>query len=63
MEELGKHSTVITVAHRLHTIQKADKIVLLDNGEIKAAGTHDELLTTVEAYRNMVTVQQGGMTK
>ncbi|WP_339228969.1 thiol reductant ABC exporter subunit CydD [Oceanobacillus sp. FSL K6-2867] len=63
MQELGKHSTVFTVAHRLHTIQKADKIVLLENGEIKASGTHDELLSSIVAYRNMVTVQQGGMTK
>jgi ATP-binding cassette subfamily C protein CydD len=54
---------VITVAHRLHTIKKADKIIFLENGELFAAGTHEELLSSVEAYRNMVSVQQGGMAR
>ena len=61
IEELSKSSTVITVAHRLHTIKNADKIIFLENGELLAAGTHEELLASVEAYRNMVSVQQGGM--
>jgi len=61
IKELAKDSAVITVAHRLHTIKNADKIVLLDKGELIATGTHEELLESVETYRNMVSVQQGGM--
>ncbi|WP_432363769.1 thiol reductant ABC exporter subunit CydD [Sporosarcina sp. UB5] len=60
IRELAKESTVITVAHRLHTIKHADKILFLDDGELRAVGTHNELLESVEAYRNMVSIQQGG---
>ncbi|REJ06245.1 thiol reductant ABC exporter subunit CydD [Halobacillus trueperi] len=60
MEELAKTATIITVAHRLHTIKKADQILLLDRGHLIGKGTHEELLETVKEYREMVTVQQGG---
>lgn len=61
MEELAKHSTVITVAHRLHTIRDADQILFIDQGELIASGTHEELLESAPAYRSMVSLQQGGM--
>ncbi|MHA6251695.1 thiol reductant ABC exporter subunit CydD [Oceanobacillus sp. CAU 1775] len=60
MMELSKNSTVITVAHRLHTIQNADQILFLDKGELISIGKHEELLNSVGAYREMITVQQGG---
>ncbi|MEA3321601.1 MAG: thiol reductant ABC exporter subunit CydD [Bacillota bacterium] len=60
MKELAKTSTVITVAHRLHTIKQADSILLLESGALIAQGTHEELVETVPAYREMVSVQQGG---
>lgn len=60
MKELAKTSTVITVAHRLHTIKQADSILLLENGSMIAKGTHEELVQAVPAYREMVSVQQGG---
>ncbi|WP_096270010.1 thiol reductant ABC exporter subunit CydD [Paucisalibacillus globulus] len=60
MKELSKKSIVITVAHRLHTIKNADQILYMENGVIVASGTHKELLRSNEAYRNMVSVQQGG---
>jgi ATP-binding cassette subfamily C protein CydD len=61
MAELSKSSTVITVAHRLHTIKKADMLLFLENGELLATGTHEELIKKVEGYRRMVSVQQGGI--
>ncbi|KPB04094.1 thiol reductant ABC exporter subunit CydD [Bacillus sp. CHD6a] len=60
MKELSKTSTVITVAHRLHTIKQADSILLLESGAVIGRGTHEELVQTVPAYREMVSVQQGG---
>ena len=60
IQELAEHSTVITVAHRLHTIQNADKILFIENGKMVATGTHDELIQKVDAYRNMMMLQQGG---
>lgn len=61
MKELAASSTVITVAHRLHTIINADHILFLEAGELVATGRHAELLKSVSAYREMVTVQQGGV--
>lgn len=62
IKELSKDSTVITVAHRLHTIKNADKILFLTDGNLLAEGSHTELINSVEEYRNMVSVQKGGDT-
>ncbi|WP_404451272.1 thiol reductant ABC exporter subunit CydD [Virgibacillus necropolis] len=61
IHQLAQNSTVITVAHRLHTIKNADKILFLENGSLIAAGTHDELINKVAEYRDMVSIQQGGI--
>ncbi|WP_226376914.1 thiol reductant ABC exporter subunit CydD [Oceanobacillus halotolerans] len=58
--ELAKEATMITVAHRLHTIQQADQIMFLEDGKLLAVGTHSELLKQVGAYHKMVTIQRGG---
>ncbi len=59
INELSKKSTVITVAHRLHTIRNADQILFLDNGKLGGIGNHQELMKSIPYYRDMVTVQQG----
>jgi ATP-binding cassette, subfamily C, bacterial CydD len=59
MSELSKNSTVITVAHRLYTIQDAGQILFLKNGRLAAAGKHEDLIETVTEYRKMVFAQQG----
>ncbi|WP_077325451.1 thiol reductant ABC exporter subunit CydD [Virgibacillus siamensis] len=61
MKQLAQHATVITVAHRLHTIKQADKILFLENGRLLTEGTHNELMKSAAAYRDMVLVQQGGV--
>ncbi|NOZ12455.1 MAG: ABC transporter ATP-binding protein [Acidobacteria bacterium] len=43
--------TTITIAHRLYTIQKADKILMLDDGNLIAIGTHGQLYESVPYYR------------
>ena len=49
---------VVVIAHRLSTIRQADKIVLLDGGEVREVGTHDELMTREDgAYREFVNLQ------
>lgn len=60
IEQLAKTATVITVAHRLHTIKTADQILFLENGQLQAVGTHQTLFDTLPSYRVMVTIQQGG---
>jgi len=62
IKELSKHATVITVAHRLHTIKDADQILFLDRGKLLAVGTHEGLYQTVPEYRQMVAVQKGERT-
>eukprot|EP00541_Cyclophora_tenuis_P019177 CAMPEP_0116544672 /NCGR_PEP_ID=MMETSP0397-20121206/2245_1 /TAXON_ID=216820 /ORGANISM="Cyclophora tenuis, Strain ECT3854" /LENGTH=122 /DNA_ID=CAMNT_0004068905 /DNA_START=336 /DNA_END=704 /DNA_ORIENTATION=- len=46
--------TVLTVAHRLSTIQNADQIVVLDDHKIKDVGTHDELLQRCDKYQELI---------
>ncbi len=49
--------TAIVIAHRLSTIRKADKIIVLDKGEIKEAGTHEELLALNGFYSKLHSMQ------
>lgn len=58
---LMKDKTVIVVAHRLSTIAKMNRIVLIDDGEIKESGTHEELLALKDGqYRKLWELQAGG---
>ncbi|RXI97892.1 thiol reductant ABC exporter subunit CydD [Anaerobacillus alkaliphilus] len=60
LEELAKTATVITVAHRLHTIQHADQLLFLEEGRLIATGTHQKLLNSCATYRNMFEIQRNG---
>lgn len=58
LEKLMLNRTSLVIAHRLSTIQKADTILVLDKGEIVATGTHDELLSTNNQYKNWIEIQR-----
>jgi len=51
--KLVRGRTLLVIAHRLSTIQDADQIVVVRDGMIHGAGTHDQLLEENELYRNM----------
>ncbi len=57
VEKMMKGRTSIVIAHRLATIQKADKIIVLDKGEIKEIGTHEELLEHEGFYAQLYQMQ------
>ncbi|OUT98664.1 MAG: antibiotic ABC transporter ATP-binding protein [Flammeovirgaceae bacterium TMED32] len=57
ISKLMKGRTAIVVAHRLSTIQNADNIMVLDRGEIKEQGTHDDLLNREGYYANLHEMQ------
>lgn len=58
LEKLMKGRTSIVIAHRLSTIRQADKILVLDKGEIVEQGTHEQLMTVNEGvYRNLSELQ------
>lgn len=54
LSEFYEGRTVVVVAHRLSTVQHADKIVVLDNGKIVEEGTHQELVHKKGTYYNLV---------
>lgn len=53
IDHLTKGKTLIVIAHRLSTIMYADKILMLEDGSISAAGTHEQLLSSSQTYLDM----------
>ncbi len=66
LHRIRKGRTTIFIAHRISTVKRMDKIILLDQGEVVAIGSHQELLKTSPLYQDMVkrqtleTIVQGG---
>ena len=59
LDTLMKGRTTFVIAHRLSTIINADKIVVMENGEIKEVGTHQKLLENNGIYRKLYEIQFG----
>lgn len=57
IEELSSNRTTLIVAHRLSTVTHADKIVVVENGEIVESGSHDALMKQNGVYRNLYDIQ------
>ena len=58
LERAGQGRTVITIAHRLSTVQKADRILVLEKGTVVETGTHNELLEQNGRYLDLWTLQR-----
>ncbi|WP_208863414.1 ABC transporter ATP-binding protein [Cellulosimicrobium cellulans] len=54
IEDLARDRAVVTIAHRLSTVIDADLILVMEDGRVRARGTHAELLATDELYRELV---------
>ena len=54
---LTKNKTTLVIAHRLSTIIRADKIVVMNQGEVSDIGTHKELLENSMIYKNLYSKQ------
>jgi len=59
LDMLKQNRTVIVIAHRLSTIRNADKIYVLEHGEIIESGSHEELLQNKDVYHKLWSVQTG----
>ena len=55
-ERHGK--TTILIAHRISTIEKMDKIIFIEDGEVNSVGTHAELYASNPEYKKMVELQK-----
>ena len=53
-----KNKTVVVIAHRLNTISRADKIVVIDRGTIAEEGTHEDLISRAGLYKALWDEQQ-----
>ena len=57
LDNLIQGRTTIAIAHRLSTLRKADRLVVLDRGEIVEIGNHDDLLARGGAYHDLYQAQ------
>ena len=55
-----RHHTTILIAHRLSTIALADRVVFIEGGKVAAEGTHEDLLSRVPAYAEVLTASGAG---
>ena len=57
LEAASQGRTTLVVAHRLSTVQRADRIIVLDNGQMVEEGTHTALMSKQGLYANLVQTQ------
>lgn len=61
IHEKYAESTLVTVAQRISSVMKMDKILVIDEGEIIGIGTHDELMNSCEVYKEIAATQLGSL--
>ena len=60
ISELSSNPTVITISQRVSTVMHADRIMVVDDGELVSIGTHNELLNSCDIYKEIVSTQLNG---
>ncbi|HOG15078.1 MAG TPA: ABC transporter ATP-binding protein [Candidatus Absconditabacterales bacterium] len=60
MEEVMRNKTTIVIAHRLSTVMKMDKIIVMDKGKVVEKGSHKQLLSQNGIYKKLWNIQSGG---
>ena len=60
LKELPQNPTVFIVSQRVSAVMNSDKILVLDDGELIAVGTHEELQSSCEVYKEICNSQFGG---
>lgn len=58
ISELIQGKTIVTIAHRLATIENADQILVVDHGKIVQKGTHDQLIQKKGIYRSFINIRE-----
>jgi len=53
MEEIRRNRTTLIIAHRFSTLRQADRIVVMENGQIAGQGQHEELIATNAVYQRL----------